>query len=99
MRESPAFERTYRQYRSQGVEFVGVQVEKSAEDARKFLKNHEATYPAGLDPDLAIANRFGFQGTPYTVIIDRKGAIAARVHGPAGADWLNANLAPLLKGR
>lgn len=98
MRESPAFEQAYRKYRSRGVEFVAVQLENSARDARKFLRAHQASYPAGLDPDLAIATRFAVVATPSTLIIDRKGQISARSVGPAGEEWLAEHLDPLLTG-
>ncbi|HET8575678.1 MAG TPA: TlpA disulfide reductase family protein [Methylomirabilota bacterium] len=97
MQESPAFEKAYRKYKTRGVEFVGVQVQDEEADARRFLKAHQATYPAGLDPDLAIAKRFGYTATPLTVIIDRQGNIAARQFGPADDTWIAAHLAPLLK--
>ncbi len=97
MQESPAFERAYRKYKTQGVEFVGIQVQDQEADARRFLKAHQATYPAGLDPDLAIAKRFGYTATPLTVIIDREGNIAARHFGPADDAWIAARLDPLLK--
>ncbi len=97
MQESPAFEQAYRKYKTQGVEFVGIQVQDEEADARRFLKAHQATYPAGLDPDLAIAKRFGYTATPLTVIIDREGNIAARHFGPADGAWIAAHLDPLLK--
>lgn len=99
VREAPAFEQAYRKYRARGVEFVGVQVQDEEVDARRFLKEHGATYPAGLDPDLATAKRFGFPGTPLTIVIDRQGQIAARQYGPADGVWLARHLDPLLKRR
>ena len=83
VREAPGFERAYRKYKPLGVEFVGIQVQDTAADARKFLEAHEATYSAGLDPTLKVANRFGFKGTPYTVVISQKGEMVARIHGSA----------------
>ena len=88
VREAPGFERAYRTYKPLGVEFVGIQVQDTQADVRKFLKAHDATYPAGLDPALKIANRFGFKGTPYTVVISRKGEMMARIHGSAGRSTL-----------
>ncbi|OGK85025.1 MAG: hypothetical protein A2X52_09770 [Candidatus Rokubacteria bacterium GWC2_70_16] len=86
----------YQKYRSRGVEIVAVHVQDTEVDARAFLKAHGATYPAGLDPRLRIANRFGFKGTPYTVVIDRKGEMAARIHGSADETRLARGLDPLL---
>ena len=80
-----------------GVEVVGVQIQDTAADAQRFLKGHGATYPAGLDPRLTIANRFGFKGTPYTVVINKKGEMVARIHGRADEARLARVLDPLVK--
>ena len=96
VREAPGFERAYRTYKPLGVEFVGIQVQDTEADVRKFLKAHDATYPAGLDPALKIANRFGFKGTPYTVVISRKGEMMARIRGSADEARLAKAIDPLL---
>ncbi len=96
VREAPAFERTYRKYKSRGVEFVGILVQDAEADARKFLKAHGASYPAGLDPNLRIANRFGFQRAPYTVVISQRGEMVARIHGSADESRLARAIDPLL---
>lgn len=96
VREAPGLERTYRKYKSRGVEFVGIQVQDTTADARRFLKAHGATYPAGLDPSLKIANRFGLTRAPYTVVISQKGEMVARIHGSADETRLARAIDPLL---
>ena len=96
VREAAGFERAYRKYKPLGVEFVGIQVQDTEAEARKFLKAHDATYPTGLDPALKIANRFGFKGTPYTVVISRKGEMMARIRGSADEARLAKAIDPLL---
>jgi peroxiredoxin len=96
-REAPAIERLYQQYRPLGVEVVGVQVQDTAGDARRFLRAHGATYPAGLDRRLTIANRFGVKGTPYTVVISRAGRLVARIQGESAVTRLPRLLDPLLE--
>jgi peroxiredoxin len=95
--EAPGVQRAYLRYRERGVEFVGIQVQDAAADARRFLRAHGATYPAGLDPRLAVANRFGFKGTPYTVVISRRGEMVARIHGSADEARLSRILEALLR--
>ena len=95
--EAPGIERTYEKYKPSGVEVVGVQIQDTAADAQRFLKGHGATYPAGLDPRLTIANRFGFKGTPYTVVIDRRGEMVARLAGEGAVRRLPTMLDKLLK--
>jgi peroxiredoxin len=93
--EAPEIERIWVKYRPAGVEVVGIQVEDTRADALRFLKG--STYPAGLDPNLVIANRFKAKGTPYTIVIDKKGEIAARISGRTGEARLARVLDPLLK--
>ena len=95
--EAPGLERIYQKYRASGVELVSVQVQDTEADARQFLKANKASYPAGLDPRLRIANRFGFRGTPYTVVINKRGEMVARIHGRADEARLSRILDPLLK--
>ena len=95
--EAPGLERIYQKYRPRGVQLVSVQVQDTEADARQFLEANKATYPAGLDPRLKVANRFGFRGTPYTVVINKRGEMVARIHGRADEARLARVLDPLLK--
>ena len=94
--EAPGVERVYRKYKASGVELVGIQVQDTVADALRFLKTHGATYPAGLDPHVTIARRFGFRGTPYTVIISKRGEVVTRISGRADEARLARALDPLL---
>jgi thioredoxin-like negative regulator of GroEL len=66
-------------------------------NARHFLEANKASYAAGLDPHLKIANRFGFRGTPYTVVINKRGEMVARIHGRTDEARLARILDPLVK--
>src|SRR5262249_9165802 len=90
-------ERTWRKYKGRGVDVVGVQVQDSSADALRFLTTYGVTYPAGLDPRLTIANRFGVKGTPYTVVINLRGEVVARIRGRGGETSLGRILDPLVK--
>src|SRR4051812_30686779 len=47
--EAPMLERASRQYRKQGVVFVGIDWHDVKSDARRFLSHHSVTYPTVLD--------------------------------------------------
>jgi thiol-disulfide isomerase/thioredoxin len=79
--ESAALSRVADRYRSRGVQILALHVQDTAADARRFVRRYKPTYAIALDPQLTIGNRFGFKGTPYTVVIDRKGEMVARLHG------------------
>lgn len=95
--EAAGFERIYRKYRPRGVEMVSVHVQDTEADARHFLEVNKASYPAGLDPRLKIASRFGFRGTPYTVVINKRGEMVARIHGRADEARMARILDPLVQ--
>jgi thiol-disulfide isomerase/thioredoxin len=84
--ESPALQHVYQQHRSDGVEFLGVNIKDGRENAKAFLRNVKITYPSLYDQPGEVA--LGFRDTvppnaiPSTIVIDRKGRVAARIIGP-----------------
>jgi len=93
-KESTALARVAERYRDRDVE---IHVQDTATDTRTFIRANHATYPVSLDPRLSLGNRFGFKGTPYTVVIDRRGEIAARLSGEGAVRRLPALLDKLMK--
>ncbi len=80
-RESAALARLTERYRVRGVEVIALHVQDTAADARRFARAHHVPYAIALDPKLVIGNRFGVTGTPYTIVVDRRGEIVARLAG------------------
>jgi peroxiredoxin len=97
VRESVALGRVADRYRDRDVEVIAIHVQDTITDVRRFVKNTKATYPIALDPRLSVGNRFGFKGTPYTVVIDKKGEVVARVHGEGAVSRLPRTLDGLVK--
>ena len=96
-RESPALARLTERYRGRGVEVLAVHVQDAVVDVRRFMRANKVTYPVALDPKLTIGNRYGFKGTPYTVVVDRQGEIAARLLGESAVTRLPRVLDEILK--
>ncbi len=95
--QAAGIQRLYERYRDRGVEFLAVQVDDPERQARAFLQSHGATYPAALDPGLRVANRFGFKRAPYTVIVNKRGEIVARLEATADESRLAAAIEAALK--
>jgi peroxiredoxin len=87
-REAEAFSRLVERYRDRPVEFLALHVQDTVADVRQFVRAHKVDYAVALDPKLTIGNRYGLKGTPYTVVIDRKGEIAARLAGESAVTRL-----------
>lgn len=97
VRESMALARVADRYRDRGVDVLAIHVQDTATDVRKFMRANKVTYQVALDPKLVIGNRYGFKGTPYTVVIDRRGEMVSRVHGVSAVSRLPRLLDELLK--
>ena len=95
-KESTALNRVVERYRGRDVEIIAVHVQDTATDTRTFMRAHKVTYAVALDPRLSLGNRFGFKGTPYTVVIDRKGEMVARLAGEGAVRRLPSMLDKLL---
>ncbi len=95
-REAPALARVVARYHGRPVEFLAIHVQDAAADVRQFVRAQHVTYPVALDPKLTIGNRFGFKGTPYTVVVDRRGEMVARIRGESALGRLPRILDDLL---
>ena len=90
--EAPMLAVTARQYRSDGVAFLGVDVRDTPASALAFIRNFGIPYPSINDASSVITLDFTsvvpIAGTPTTLVIDRTGHIAGAVFGTATAQEL-----------
>ena len=71
--EAPLFERKWREYREQGIVFLGVVIKDTPEAALRFAKRFDLTYPMLFDTDRVLARKLGLVGLPQTFFIDADG--------------------------
>ena len=82
--EAQALDQVYRDNRTRGLEFLGVDVREDRPSAQSFVTDRHIGYPSLFDPSDVLALRFpGLppNATPTTLILDRQGRIAARHSG------------------
>jgi thiol-disulfide isomerase/thioredoxin len=96
--EIPDFVRLQHDYGGRGVQFVGIALDRE-DRVRDFVAAVGVDYPILLGsavPDLgrAAGNRNG--GLPYTLVLDRRGRIAASLSGGIERSRLEAVIRPLL---
>ena len=90
---------TQEKHAAKGLQFVGIsidQVDKTSEFARNFKINYPTLI--GTFDAVEVSQKAGNQrrGLPFTVILDRKGQIAATELGGVTQEKLDALIAPLL---
>jgi thiol-disulfide isomerase/thioredoxin len=85
--EAPTLAVAAEQYKSAGVDFLGVDVRDTTASAEAFTRNFGITYPSVSDAGSVITLDFTsvvpIAGTPTTLVIDRTGHIAGAVFGTA----------------
>ena len=90
-------EKIYREFKDKGIQFVGIFVKDKESDVQKFVKTHGLTFPVGLDDGMKVATAYKFVGTPFTVVISKKGEIIDRRTGPQSEKALREKIEKLLK--
>lgn len=96
--EIPGFARLSEKYAGREVQFVGIGID-SAEKIRAFGDEHKVPYPllVGDQTTMELAVAFGnrSEGLPFTVILDRNGAVSAQHLGRFDESELDAILAKM----
>jgi thiol-disulfide isomerase/thioredoxin len=94
--ETPQLDALYRQRRATGVKFVGIDVKDGGRDSsRQWLADKQVSFPIVYDEPAKTALALGnlpILGLPDTVILDRRGRVAAVYAGAV----LPADLTPAL---
>lgn len=92
--EAPVLESASQRYRADNVDFVGIDIKDTPEDARAFLTRYAATYPNAFDSEKQIYIDYGVYGLPETFVIDPQGLVVHHVVGPVTAPQLDTWLKP-----
>jgi len=95
--QAASLQRVYDRYKARDVEILAIHVDDPEPHARAFLERYRATYPAVLDPGMRVANRFGFKRAPYTVVVNKRGEINARLDAATDETRLAAAIDAALK--
>ncbi len=64
------------------VRVVGVAIDDTPDAAREFATEVGVRFPLGVDQGDRVADAYGVSGLPMTLILDRRGRLAATWAGP-----------------
>ena len=83
--ETPELVRLANQFDERGVRFLGINIRDNRASARSFEDRYDVPYPSLEDPQgrllMGFADVIPISVVPSTVVIDRRGDVAARVIG------------------
>ncbi|HEV2581684.1 MAG TPA: TlpA family protein disulfide reductase [Ktedonobacteraceae bacterium] len=90
--EAPMLQAQWQKAHTQGVVFLGVDLQDVQGDGQRFLQHYGITYPNVFDADGWVAINYGVTGTPETLFINRQGVIVKRAIGQLTAQSLQSDL-------
>jgi cytochrome c biogenesis protein CcmG/thiol:disulfide interchange protein DsbE len=93
--QTPLLVDAYARYTSAGVQFVGVNVNETADVVQPYVDAQGILYPVVLDADGRTAQQYQVSGYPTTYFLDTEGRVVARHVGQLNAQTLEQNLALL----
>jgi peroxiredoxin len=79
--ENPNVVKLYKRFKDKGFEILGVSLDRDREAWVEAIKEDGLTWPQVSDLmfwSSPVVKQYGFQGIPYTVLVDREGKILAK---------------------
>ena len=95
--EAPILARWQPRLKAQNGTIVGVDVLDVSSDAEHFAKEHKLAFPHLRDADGSRLKAFEVVGYPETIVLDRRGRIAATSRGAVDDRFFTQKVEPLLK--
>lgn len=95
--EHPELEAAASRLAPSGVQFVGLNTQDNAADARAFLDEMGgSSYPSVIDEDGRKAVDWGIFGVPETFLVDPRGRVRAKIAGTVTEAWLLSGVEQVL---
>jgi peroxiredoxin len=102
--EAPALNALATRFKSDGVQFVGVNISDDADTATSFERTYGSTYPSivdqagGASVQLAFADSRPPKAVPSTLVLDREGRVTSRIVGLANESILRTLIQDAVDG-
>lgn len=71
----PFLNQMHQQFKDQGLQIVGVNLDENSDDAKAFLSTHPASFTVVEDVNKQCPKAFDVKAMPSSYIIDRKGVV------------------------
>ncbi|HRA65793.1 MAG TPA: TlpA disulfide reductase family protein, partial [Caldilinea sp.] len=95
LRQTPVLVDAYRHWATEGIEFVGINVQEDHSAVAAYVAQHGVDYPVLLDEQGSVAADYAVQGYPTTYFLDKEHRIVMRHVGALTDDQLNTYLTML----
>ncbi len=79
--EMPSMEKLYQRFKAKGLVVVAVNLQEDRDSAKRFVEEHELSFPVLLDTTGRIGATYGARSIPTTYLVDRAGFVLAGTIG------------------
>lgn len=79
--EAATLERTWRDYHSRGVQFIGIDTRDTRPAGMAFERKYGVSFPSGFDSTGSIGAEYGLMGVPDTLIVDSHRTVRFLIFG------------------
>jgi peroxiredoxin len=94
--ETPVLREVAATYADRGLAVIGIQVQETVEDGRRYAQRYGLPYPIGADVSADIFHLYRVYALPTQFFIDTDGVIRQIVNGPVTHGAADAIVGPLL---
>ena len=95
-KEMAELQPVYARLRGRGLEILALNVAQDRDTVARFVAPMGLAYPILLDPDGAVARRYGVKSLPVTWLVDRSGVVRGKIVGEAAPEVFEAKVGALL---
>lgn len=74
-------ERVHKEFSDQGLAILAVNIQESPKQVARFMRDFRLSFPALLDADGTVSQRYQVRGLPTTYLIDRTGRVVGQAVG------------------
>lgn len=96
--EADLLENTWREYRDDGVIFLGVAYVDVEPKSIEYLQEYDITYPNAPDLRSSVSDKYDITGVPETFFIDQEGNVVHIQLGPVNETMLTGLIDQMLAG-
>ncbi len=79
-------ERLWRRHKDAGFVLVAISLDTDPKKVPPFVSARKFSFPVGLDPKMAVAEKYGVRALPSSFVLDRDGTVTGIALGPRAWD-------------
>jgi cytochrome c biogenesis protein CcmG/thiol:disulfide interchange protein DsbE len=96
-KELPTLEAAQKRMERGGGTVLGINIRDNTEDAMRFVRRFDLTFPSLRDGSGDETDKWGVTGYPESYLLDRDGRVVAHSIGPVDDAWIDEHVTPLLR--